>query len=131
MSAKLLQSCLTLRNPLDCSPPGASVHGIPEARILEWAAVPSSWGSSQPRNRTGVFYVSCIWRTGSLVPLGKPSTASNSSRHMTSVNHRYFQKCNCYMCSEDQDTVLKGNSLTYGWEVFIPIKSQKDFRNNG
>ena len=40
--AKLLQLCLTLCNPVDCSPPGSSVHGILQARILEWVAVPSS-----------------------------------------------------------------------------------------
>ena len=37
--AKLLQSCPTLCNPLDCSPPGSSVHGILQARILEWVAI--------------------------------------------------------------------------------------------
>ena len=37
--AQLLQLCLTLCDPLDCSPPGSSVHGILQARILEWAAI--------------------------------------------------------------------------------------------
>ena len=49
MHAKLIQLCLPLSNPMDCSPPGSSVHGILQARILEWAAMPSSRGSSQPR----------------------------------------------------------------------------------
>ena len=49
---KSLQSCPTLCDPLDCSPPGSSVHGILQARILEWVAMPSSKGSSQPRDRT-------------------------------------------------------------------------------
>ena len=40
-----LLSCLTLRNPVDCSPPGSSVHRILPARILEWVTVPSSRGS--------------------------------------------------------------------------------------
>ena len=40
--AKLLQSCLALCNPMDCSPPGSSVHGILQARILQWVAIPSS-----------------------------------------------------------------------------------------
>ena len=44
------QSCLTLCNPVDCSPPGFSVHGIFPARILEWVAVPFSRGSSRPRD---------------------------------------------------------------------------------
>ena len=41
---KLLQLCLTLCNPMDCSPPGSSVHGILQTRILEWVAMPSSRG---------------------------------------------------------------------------------------
>ena len=41
---KVVQSCLTLCDPMDCSPPGFSVHGIPLARILEWVAIPFSRG---------------------------------------------------------------------------------------
>ena len=44
---------------MDCSPPGSSVHGSLQARILVWVAMPSSRGSSQPRNRTQVSCVSC------------------------------------------------------------------------
>ena len=44
--AKSLQSCLILCNPMDCSPPGSSVQGILQARILEWVALPSSRESS-------------------------------------------------------------------------------------
>ena len=44
--AQSLQSCLTLCDPMDCSPPGSSVHAIFQARILEWVAMPSSRGSS-------------------------------------------------------------------------------------
>ena len=39
-ACKLLQSCLTLCDPMDCNPPGSSVHGILQARILEWVAIP-------------------------------------------------------------------------------------------
>ena len=46
------QSCLTLCDPMDGSPPGSSVHGILQARILEWIAISFSRGSSQPRDRT-------------------------------------------------------------------------------
>ena len=42
------QSCLTLHDPMDCSPPGSSVHGVSKARILEQLAIFSSRGSSQP-----------------------------------------------------------------------------------
>ena len=50
------QSCPTLCDPMDCSPPASSAMGIFHARILEWVAMPSR-GSSQPRDQTGV---SCI-----------------------------------------------------------------------
>ena len=54
-AAYLLQSCPTLCNPIDCSLPGSSVHGILQARVLEWVALPSSRGSSQPRDQTQVY----------------------------------------------------------------------------
>ena len=62
MHAKLLQLCSTLCNPVDCSLLGFSVHGVIQARILEWVAMPSSKGSSQPRNQAFISYVSCISR---------------------------------------------------------------------
>ena len=45
------QSCLTLCDPMYCSPSGSFVHGILQARLLEWVAMPSSRGSSQPRDQ--------------------------------------------------------------------------------
>ena len=51
-----------LCDPLDCTLPGSSVHGILQARILEWVAMPSSRGSSPPRDQTHVSYISCIGR---------------------------------------------------------------------
>ena len=57
---KLLQSCPTLCHPLDCSLPGSSVHGISQARVLEWVAISSSRGSSWPRDQTHVSYFSCF-----------------------------------------------------------------------
>ena len=58
--AKLLKLCLTLCDPVDCSPPGSSVHGILQARILEWVAMPSDRGSSQPGDQTCVSCISCV-----------------------------------------------------------------------
>ena len=52
----ITQSCQTLWNSTDCSLPGSSVHGILQARILEWAAIPFSRASSQPRDQTQVSY---------------------------------------------------------------------------
>ena len=51
------QSCLSLCNPMGCSPPGFSVHGISQARILEWVAVSFSRGSSQGRDHIQVSYI--------------------------------------------------------------------------
>ena len=50
VSAKPLQSGLTLCDPVDCSPPGSSVHGILQERMLEWVASSCSRGSSRPRD---------------------------------------------------------------------------------
>ena len=58
--AKTLQSCLTLCDPMDCSLSGSPVHGIFQAWILEWVAISFSRGSSQPKDRTGVSYISYI-----------------------------------------------------------------------
>ena len=72
-----------LWDPMDCSLPGSSVHGIFQARILEWVAIPFSRGTSQPRDQTHISYVSCIGRW-ILVPrshLGSPDTM-NELRHV-------------------------------------------------
>ena len=53
------KSCLTLCNPMVYSPPGSFVHGISQARILEWVTISFSWGSSWSRDQT---HVSCIGR---------------------------------------------------------------------
>ena len=67
------QSFPTLCDPMDCSPPGSSVHGIFQARILEWVAISSSRGSSRPRDQTRAACVSCIARwTLLLSHLGSP-----------------------------------------------------------
>ena len=70
-SAKSLQSCLTLCDSMDYSPPGFSVHEILQARILEWVAMPLSRGSSGPRDRTSVSWIGGRFFTTE--PLGKPN----------------------------------------------------------
>ena len=54
------QLCPTLFDPMDCSQPGSSLHGISQARILEWVAISSSRGSSRSRDQTSISYISCI-----------------------------------------------------------------------
>ena len=69
MPTKSLQLCPVLCDPMDCSPTGFSVHGILQARPLEWIAIHLSRGSSLPRDRTPV-----SWQADSLplAPPGKP-----------------------------------------------------------
>ena len=63
ISPCVLSRCSSIQLcPMDCSPPGSSVHGVPQARILEWVAISSSRESSWPRDWTPISYVSCIGR---------------------------------------------------------------------
>ena len=74
------QSCLTLRDPTDCSPPGSCVHGILQARILEWVAVSSSRGSSWPRDQIWVSCTAGRFLTEPPVKCHASWTCSSSSR---------------------------------------------------
>ena len=67
MEVLVAQSCLTLCNPMGCSWPGFSVHGISQARILKWVAIPFFRGSSWPRGQTQVSDIAdrffTVWAT--------------------------------------------------------------------
>ena len=65
-------SCVRLCGPMDCSPPGSSVHGILQTRILERVAISFSRGSSQPRHQTRVSISPALADGSPLVPTGKP-----------------------------------------------------------
>ena len=78
MKVKVAQSCPTLCDSIDCSPPGSSAHGILQTRILEWEAIPFSRGSSRPTNQArvsctvGSFFT--IWATREALTLLKNIT---------------------------------------------------------
>ena len=55
--SEVAQSCPTLCDPMDCSLPGSSVHGIFQAIVLDWVAISFAWGSSRPRDRMQVFCI--------------------------------------------------------------------------
>ena len=82
-------------DPMDRSPPGSSVHGILQARMLEWGAMPSSRASFWLRDRTCISYVSCTGRAGSL-PL---------------VPARHIHLCKCVLCV----CILCGKGGLAGW----------------
>ena len=73
----VIQSCLTFCNPVDCSPPGSSVHGILQARILEWVVIPFSRGLPNP----GIGPGSPALQADSLLPEppGKPNAGDPGS----------------------------------------------------
>ena len=60
--SEVAQSCPTLQNPMDCSPPGSSVHGISQVKIPERVAISSSRGSSRSSGQTHVSHTSCTGR---------------------------------------------------------------------
>ena len=60
---EVAQSCPTLCDPVDCSLPGSSSHGILQAKILEWVAIPFSRGSSRPRDQAQVSCIEGRWFT--------------------------------------------------------------------
>ena len=84
---------LILCDPMDCSPPGSSVHGVFQARVLEWGAIFSSSGSSQPRDQTYNSGVSCFGRRilYHLHHQGSPSF------HRTPVSKRRTSACGVQM----------------------------------
>ena len=114
-------SCVWLWDPMDCSPPGSPVLGILQARILEWVAMFSSKGSSWPRDRTHISYVSCIgrqifyWRLCrffNAIPL-KMSTA-----FFTGTRTDNFK-----MCMRTQKTLNNQNNIEKGeqcWRSHTP-----------
>ena len=73
-ACSVAQWCLTLCNPLDCGPPGSSVYGILQARILEWVAISFSRGSSWPRDQTPI---SCIFCMTPMSPQGLSSDVTS------------------------------------------------------
>ena len=88
--ANLLQSCPTLCDTMDYSPPASSVHRILQARILKWVAIPFSRGPCCPRDQTCVLYL-LHWQMGSLLqaPPGKPNKDfSHTSSTVTSVHYQ-------------------------------------------
>ena len=135
--------CLTLCDPMDCSLPVFSVHGILQARILEWVAMPSSKGFSQPRDQTDICYISCIGRQ---VPyyqpyLGSPTLwgsaiirISQRKKELHSLNpwrtHHLvggrFTNCNTYYIELNKYTrgFAKKSEMYYNWIIVYHDKTQ-------
>ena len=82
------QSCLTLCGHIDCSPPGSSVHGIFQARILEWVAIFCSRGSSQIRTEpASLVFSALVGGFFTSAPPGKPTIERVTGRKAEKLLH--------------------------------------------
>ena len=95
--------------PMECCLPASSAHGILQARILKWVAIPPSRGSSQPRDWTGISCVSCSGRW--VEPPGKPRTLYR------------WGLISCWVAKEKylQSPILLPYSMKKGWHCSWPV----------
>ena len=111
MKVLVAQSCLTLCDPMHYSPPGSSVHGILQARILEWIAMPFSKKSSQPRDWT---WVSCV--TGGFFTVWVIREAQ--SQTCTHTKKKTHSHCMMICCWSDPLQLSESWQSHYIWEVY-------------
>ena len=103
-SAVCAPSCPTLCDSMDCSPPSSSMHGIFQARILDWHVISYSRGHSQPRDQTHVSGISCFSRQILYhAPPRKPIST------VESVNKSGYNKIDKY-CYENEQITVTGNN---------------------
>ena len=114
--SEVAQSCPTLSDPMDCSPPSSSTHGIFQARILEWVATAFSWGSSRPRDKTWVSHITgrffTVWATPPLIFSISFSSSHtfplylNKSKLFPYLNHPCTKKCSILFLPPSTTTLL-------------------------
>ena len=95
--SEVAQSCPTLCNPMDCSLPGFSVHGIFQARVLEWVAISFSRRSSLPRDWT---WISCI--------VARPFTISTTREVLCISMYMFMYVCVC-LCIYTQKHLMNAD----------------------
>ena len=113
----ITQSCLTLCDPMNCSLPGSSIHGILQARILEWVAMPSSRGSSRPEIK--------------LLSLSSPALAGTTWEAFYSSSAQSLQSCltpcdamRCSLPGSSIHGILQARTLgwvaiSFSWEPWM------------
>ena len=120
--SEVAQSCLTLCDPMDCSLPGFSVHGIFQARVLEWVAISFSRGSSWPRDWTQVSHIvgRCftLWATRKTLD-GKESACNAGDLGLVLESGRSPGKGNGYLlqysCLENPMGRGTWRATVYNW----------------
>ena len=115
-ACSVTQSCLTLSDPVDYSPPGPSVHGSLQARILEWVAMLFSRGSSQPRGRPWVSCISCL--AGKLF-------ATKSREKPPKWHNRGYSLFMCHLQSLDHKALIEGLLLSMSMRSPCPSIMRK------
>ena len=118
-TCQLLQSCLTFQDPMDCSPPGSSVYGIFQAKVVEWVSMPSSRGSFWPRDWTRISCASRVaggfftcWVTGEA--LTHMHTHTHTHTHTHKLLHIIFH----YRLLQDTEYSFLGYTVGPCW---LPI----------
>ena len=96
------QSCLTLCDPMDCGPPGFSVHGVLHTRIVEWVAISFSRDSSQARDQTQVSHIAdrffTVWTTGeALISITKESRRNKCWDHWQTLPPSPFAESSIWL----------------------------------
>ena len=128
MKGLVAQLCPALCDPMDCSPPGSSIHGIFQARILEWVAILFSRGSSQPRDQAqisrfaGRFFT--IWATRETprtlewvaVPFSRESSQPRDRTQVSCIAGRFFTRWATREASTFQFTYLVLSHCKTKWE---------------
>ena len=130
---QVVAAVASLCDPMDYSQPGSSVHGIIQARILEWVAMPSSRGSSRLTDRTRISWGS--WTAGGFFtaePLGKPITLNITQQFLSDNNFHILS----YMLKPyytdiiflaPQDNLFSWNPLSYSSQGFSFKRKQTVF----
>ena len=121
--SKVAQLCLTLHHPMDCSLPGSSIHGIFQARVLEWVAIFFSRGSSWPRGRTQVSRTAgrcfSIWATREAFEWGGYPVLSSGLTIITKVTIRERQ--------DGQNQRRQYDKESGGREEYVMIKQRSEW----
>ena len=121
MRAKSLQLCLTLCDPIDCSPPGSSVHGILQTTVLEQFAMPFSRGSSRPRDQTCISCGSCI--AEGFFTTKPPGSADHSTGSTSPTQQLYHAQIQCrgsYFYRWATQGAFKPRNYCFIWQkIFI------------
>ena len=111
------QSCLTLCDRMDCSPPGPSVHGVSQARILEWVAIFSSRGSSHSRAWAHIFgSLALAGRFFTTLPPRKPLAHCRDQKVFRIVRSRGQQGSHLSRCLPAEGWREQGRSGQGAWE---------------